>query len=334
MKRNVCFLLKLICFSLIFICIAFISSNVLMNKDCKDVMFQLYSAPENSVDVLILGSSHTYNAVSDIEMSYASQMSVMNLSVPGQNLPLSYYYLKEALKTQHPKVVVLDSSFIGIDESLSSMHLHMNFDNLRPSLNKISCVIDLTNPKDWINYLIPLNAYHSRWKELSEIDFKYLFAEDSYLVTSLFITEAFETPKYDYVTDGSLNEDSLIYLDKMIELAKTQGFEILTVSTPFAEEQSYQNNINTFSKEMEKRNIPFLDYNKISDELDFNYATDLANSGHVNYYGTQKISNHLGAYIKEQYQISQLNPNLDLEKFQKQYSEYMQIVYASMDSMN
>jgi hypothetical protein len=54
----------------------------------------------------------------------------------------------------------------------------------------------------------------------------------------------------------------------------------------------------------DKNNIPFIDYNKMFDEIDFDFSDDMNNEGHVNIWGSEKITTHFGEFLKNNYKVS------------------------------
>ena len=71
-----------------------------------------YSMEKNSIDVLFFGSSIGVNGFNTQEFYNQYGIRSYNLSNVQQPIPLSYCWLKEALKYQKPKVVVVDSRFL------------------------------------------------------------------------------------------------------------------------------------------------------------------------------------------------------------------------------
>ena len=68
----------------------------------------LYVQPKNKIDVLFLGSSHVHCNVNTQLLWDEYGMAAYLMTGAEQPLWNSYYNLKEALKTQKPKLVVLD----------------------------------------------------------------------------------------------------------------------------------------------------------------------------------------------------------------------------------
>ena len=71
-------------------------------------MEQFYREKENSLDAIFFGSSHMYVNVNTSVLW--KEYGIAGYDLGGSEQPVwnSYYYVKEALKTQKPSVLVLD----------------------------------------------------------------------------------------------------------------------------------------------------------------------------------------------------------------------------------
>ena len=69
---------------------------------------QLYSTEDNLIDVIFLGSSHCYCSIYPDVLWGKYGFSAFNMTTSGQDKNSTYYLLKEALKTQSPKVVCVE----------------------------------------------------------------------------------------------------------------------------------------------------------------------------------------------------------------------------------
>ena len=73
--------------------------------------FGFYDLKKNTADILYLGSSHVYTGFSPQVLYDEYGITSYSLAMGNQNLTLSYYWLKEALRTQSPSAVVLECAF-------------------------------------------------------------------------------------------------------------------------------------------------------------------------------------------------------------------------------
>ena len=111
-------ILKLVSFCAVFLLLFVAVSGVIKPKWlARDSMWEpatlieegFYAEPENSLDVICIGSSHVFLDISPMAMWKAEGITAYDLTSSIQRMWVSYYYLKEALKYQTPKVVVLDA---------------------------------------------------------------------------------------------------------------------------------------------------------------------------------------------------------------------------------
>ena len=150
-RRNVVFLIK----SLLFLCIFFLlysaADSVLRfkNQNGPGEMEEYYDLPSDTVDVLILGSSHAGVNIKTTDLWNNHGIAAYKLW--GSMAPVwnSYYDLEEALKYQTPKVVIYDvhGAVLGAEYS-SYEHLINNTAGMRLSKTKIDAVNASTPDED------------------------------------------------------------------------------------------------------------------------------------------------------------------------------------------
>ena len=73
-----------------------------------DSIATFYAQDENVNQVIFLGTSHGETGISPMEIYKYSGISTYNLCTSGQPIEISYYLLKETIRTQNPNVVMLD----------------------------------------------------------------------------------------------------------------------------------------------------------------------------------------------------------------------------------
>ncbi len=108
-------IIKYSLFILIFLVILSIISKILspaFGTDDKwftsNSIGDLYKNQKDSIDVMFVGDSCIYTAVSPLEIYNETGITSFDLSTPGQKLWSSYYVLNEAFKTQKPKVCFIE----------------------------------------------------------------------------------------------------------------------------------------------------------------------------------------------------------------------------------
>lgn len=153
----------------IFLCLVLLLLNNLNRVLCVksphgvDQTRYLYVQPKNKIDVLFLGSSHVHCNVNTQLLWDEYGMAAYLMTGAEQPLWNSYYNLKEALKNQKPKLVVLDmfcpSRFY---DDFQPGWADENLDGMRISLNKLEAVYTSVQ-EEQSHFFLGFTEYHSRY---------------------------------------------------------------------------------------------------------------------------------------------------------------------------
>ena len=140
---------------------------------------QFYKMEKDSIDVLFLGSSVVVNAIIPQEIYNEYGIRCYNLGSEQQSIYLSYYWLKEALRYQKPKAVVLDLKFmfdlhpedvINTTEGITRKSLDpMKWSSVKREAVHNLCEMDESQSE--LSYYLTNLRFHSRWSELQEYDY-------------------------------------------------------------------------------------------------------------------------------------------------------------------
>ena len=123
---------------------------------------------KNSLDVLFLGSSYAYCDWNPGALYDQSGLTSYVLAGGEQTVGVTYYYLKEALKTQSPQVVVLEGSSLFFDRYESFTQINVGY--MPWGLNKVGAILEYAEPELRTGLFVDLIFYHDRWKELTRSD--------------------------------------------------------------------------------------------------------------------------------------------------------------------
>lgn len=239
-----------------------------------------YAEEENTLDVLILGTSSTRFGVSPMEIYREYGIKSYNLSTNGQPLEVSYFILKEALKRQEPKVVIIEAGQLFHDEEMEDGYWRTVLDTMPLSVNKYEFAkvyAERSGEQSSImGKILPLYQYHDRWKLLFDRDFTKVnnnmeFYSKGYYMQSVQVEGGFTKEEKD-ATAISLNEildnnilyeykndkyiekrvnsevnkseyvcnNSLDWLLKIKELCRNKNIELIMVKIPTAVLPSFQ----------------------------------------------------------------------------------------------
>lgn len=282
----------------------------------SDMVHSLYHMEKNTVDVLVLGSSHGYSSVQPNVLWHEQGITSFSLCSHGQSVASSYYILQEALKYQKPKVVLFESYYIFLDKKFTSeARLRQAFDGIHLDKIKFDMIEDFLSGdgnavdiKDKLSYYIPFIKYHSRWQSLKNHDFNKKY----YLkgVVQKYKTVPIQDPGVPD-TMGDIPQVSLTYFEKIRELCEKENIPLVVFAAPYGipegenQGEGSRNRMslnNTFEVYLAERGIPFLYYQKMP-EAGIDFATDFRNTTHMNSFGAAKISGNLGEYLMENYDL-------------------------------
>ena len=119
MKQGVRNTIKIISFLLIgtFLFLCFL--RAFHFKSGRNIEFS-YDLPKNSVDVLIAGSSHATVDIDPGVLYAKSGITGYTLGTQSEYMWLTYYHVREMLKRQQPKVLMLESLMVINNDSLTN----------------------------------------------------------------------------------------------------------------------------------------------------------------------------------------------------------------------
>ncbi|MCR5792755.1 MAG: DUF1574 domain-containing protein [Lachnospiraceae bacterium] len=269
-----------------------------------------YRLEEDSVDLLVLGSSHAFENINTGTLWDQYGIAAYNLCGSVQPMWNTYYYLKEALKYQTPKLIILEGycTVCSAQYSDDSRIIKNNF-GLRWSKDKIASMMVSAPKERWKDFFLEYSQYHNRYKELAKEDFlknqgNNIFKDWKGFGLNLQTTPSKFTDVSGITEKKALSEKTEKYYRKTIELAKEKSIPIIVIITPYTgcstEHQMLLNSAGDIAKEY---SVPFFNYNGKQDEMGIDSERDIADLDHLNYRGSEKFTKYLGKQIANKYQL-------------------------------
>ncbi len=316
MKKNSSFLQIIIKSVLLILCTFFIYNilnSMFLNKDVfRNESF--HSLPEDTLDIVVLGSSNA-------QYSYVPEFTYLDndlysyvLGSACQPIKVSYQMLKEVLKTQKPKLVVLEvytamplSSVCGDDSCYVLAGYQMRgeerkntFNYLDPSKASEYNNEFINNHNNWRNItsLEELKPLDENKIDTSKIDtyFGFLFNWMNYDYTNKWFPNV-----YDEDLDVELDLEDLQALNDILALCKENDMELLLYKTPIdsisQEDQSYLHKVWKWADE---NNVKYIDFIKLAPELDL-YINEYTDSIHAYINGAGVITGYINDFIEDNY---------------------------------
>ncbi len=307
------FWMRVVCFALLTALVLGYANYVLTPKHDYGIcsMINLYRQPEDSVDVLAVGTSLVYAGLNTNVLWQEYGIAAYDLCSAEQPFWVSYYAIREALKTQHPKVILLDAkpSVYTRDYSRRGRTILSTF-GIRGLDNRIGAILACVESTDEaLGYILGLPQVHSNYKTLTPNDF--LLPPDNggrgvnwkgYI--EMDAVEHHQRPSLVWTsTRRNLNDREEEYARKIFELCQSEGIELLLVGMPnpdYANDHMYYNALWAVAAEY---GIDGINYNDPSLRFGLRYSSDFADWQHLNVKGSMTFSKKLGADLLERYDL-------------------------------
>ena len=280
-------------------------------------LIQIQQEPENSIDLLILGDSLSYTALSPMQMWRDYGITSFIGGQSGQKIHETYYMLKTALETQSPKLVVIETDVL--------LHSRTGLGRIREKI------------EEKLSFYFPVFRYHNIWKPLlmgTE------YAEESYKGFMLRDTiQAYKKGEYMKETADKVTLSPVVteYMDKIINLCSENDIQILLVSTPSPVNYNFKK-YNALKEYAKENNLKYLHMNLKVKKLGINWESDTLDKGdHLNLLGAQKITGYFGDYLKSRYNLLDHRKdkkyemwNRDAEDYEKKLEKKIEMMQKSL----
>ncbi len=262
-------------------------------------------------DIIFVGSSTVYSGVSPIVLWEEYGFTSYNRSNASQPIWISYYMIKDAIKCNKPRLVVLDIGFIKYWDTYAEEPANRKaIDGMRFSKTKLECIEAAKDTDEKLSdYLFPIFRFHTRWKELGSEDFFNAFYSEPVTYNG-FLMDFRETKKLPK-RDGYVLKDNteigirnISYLCETIELCQKEDVQIMLMKMPSYSDNwsfDYDYQINKIAAEY---GITYINFDQFSSEIGLDYLKHSPDEGnHLNTPGAELFTSYLGTYIDSAYHL-------------------------------
>lgn len=289
-----------------------------------------------TIDVLFLGSSHCWDSYNPQVLWDEYGYTSYNLGGSRQTPIASYYLLQDALVYQKDiKCVVMDSFYIiyfakyrnAPDQELD------NFKCFSSTYWRKKYIDDVYNRQDWMQQYTKEDFYyntywnHNSWKNLYQYNFASL---DNRFFTSCkgftFNFNATNNNKYTkpdcsaFETDNRspVDEVYMEYTQKIIDLCKSKGIQLLFTETPYLFKDIYwQARCNTLVDHLTQQGVAYISSNTEERFSDIDFATFFMNKDHLNALGAESETLFVGKYLHDNFDLQDRRGDKKYKDFDK-----------------
>lgn len=273
----------------------------------KSMFPSFYNEPENSIDIVTVGSSADYQYFNTPVLYEKFGYTSFNLSTALQPPAAAAYIMTEAEKRQNPQLYIVEvREFIHLSEKNRVKALYCVADSMDLSLNKWRMICHgYEGLWDRITAFADIVKYHGSWAGIDEKALRYWDnrVENKNKCWNGKSTVKPQTPPEEGTAEEvPLKEHNETELRFLLEECRKKGREVLFVATPFVYDDEFQGRALTLQKIVESYGYRFLNLSR-GEEYGVDFETDYYNPNHVNKWGAEKVTIALGEYIKKEYNI-------------------------------
>lgn len=305
-------------------------------------LYNYYSIPEGNIDVLAIGTSLTYTDLNTNILWDEYGIACYDLATAEQPYWSTYFYLKEALKYQKPKVVLLDLKAITyLDDKVDRTRTVLCSFGLLNPISRLQCIYECVEPEEFLGYALAFPQIHTNYVSRTWSDFnippsygnrgsswKGYIEKDE--------TAAHDEPNIDYSfrTANYVNEHEIEYFEKILQLCVDNDVTVQLIGYPNADYKHDHLYYCAAFEIAEKYGITGINYNLPENSVEIDYQTQCADWQHLNISGSVKFTRALGEDLKEMYDLTDHRGDPDYasydecaKKWFSKYPEYRKILY-------
>ena len=258
-------------------------------------------------DVLFLGDCEAYESYTPPTLFEQYGITSVIRGTPQQLMWHSYYLLRDTLRYETPKAVVLNVYALRYGEPQNEAYNRLALDGMKWSPDKVAAVkASMTDEETFASYLFPLLRYHGRWGELTEDDVTYLFghkivSHNGYLMQTGTVPQSGEKPDPFPLADYTLPKRSMAYLERIRALCVEKGIELILVKAPTNSADFYW--FDEWEKQVrdyaEKYGLTYYNFIPLAGEIGLDWSTDTYDGGiHLNASGAEKLTDYIGKLLQ------------------------------------
>lgn len=306
------FWLRLVAFALVLVITLNYTVYVLTPKYDYGIcpISNYYKQPENSIDVLVLGTSCGYAGVNTNVLWEEYGLAVYNLCCAEQPYWVTYYYLVEALKTQQPKLILLDlKASIYTDDYSKRGRTILSTYGIRDPKVRLEAIAACVAEEDYLGFALAFPELHSYYAKVEKENFIYPptnagrgpdwkgFIENTK-------HSEHEPPSVVWSnTQKKINDREMEYFEKTLALANEYEIPVLLVGFPlpdYAHDHQYYNTMYAKGKEYGAAGV---NYNDPYLQIGLLYSKHFADWQHLNVEGSVIFSRYLGNDLRTMFDL-------------------------------
>lgn len=322
--KKIKILVKIIIFLLIYIGAQKLVTFLILddtNTISRIMLHDMYSEEEN-IDILFCGASHCQLGINPWIMDKAFGKNTYNVGSSSQGLETSLALIKEVAAHNDLEQVYVDLDYSIVMRDIPNLEsIYIISDYMRPSIRKISFLLNATSFDYYFNSFMPLHkgrGYISGPKDVVEIVSKKLdrgywnyenidpsYGGKGYIASKTIVSQGdpIFTDVYENIT-GDIPGTSIENINAMIDFCNKNGISITFINIPTTEYRasrmnSYDDYIDAIKKILAPSGTEYYDFNLYRPEAlplnDLKYYND---DNHLNVNGSTLFGNMFASFMQ------------------------------------
>lgn len=275
----------------------------------RECLYEYYNnIPPNTIDVLCVGSSHTYCGINPVVMFKEYGIAAFDLAAGFQPIWCSYYYIEEALKKQNPQCIILDIYTACFEPETFENTVQMNLNGMRLSDTKWKALTAYTCDQK-LDIFLEFPISHANYEKISAKDYyinpeRYLGYYYNNNIAQLNNINSERDMILSISDKLAIPLKSEEWLVKIIELCREEEIDLILVNAPIPNyNESLQKNVNYISEIANKYDVPILDGCVNYSQIGIDYTVDSMDDNHINYYGSVKYTKWICKYLIDNFEL-------------------------------
>lgn len=309
--------MQCIIFIVIFaVLLVLVSYMVRTNGDVKDRFSGFYAEKNDTLDIVIIGSSPVFPYYSAPKLWGETGIAMYPLSSNVQRPIAMKYLVREAEKSQSPKLYIFEMRMFTMEDAGLSENMaytrgvtdNMKYSPLR--YETIQAMVPEDDAEGRLTFHIDLMKYHTNWKMLAlPSEWANMFYHKAHpLKGYAFKDEVGPLPMPDSGgADGTVEipEEQEGYLRDLLGFLEEKEQDALFIVSPYGESLRDQQMYNYMEEIVASYGYPFLNMNNYYEETGIIFEEDFADYGsHTNAVGAEKCTDFLREYLLANYEFT------------------------------
>lgn len=305
--------------------------------DMTNKIAGFYNEEPNQFEVMFFGPSHAYAAFSPLELWEETGVKSYVFATQQQPLWATCTYIKEALKTQSPALVVVecrmafgDKEYYNEKDTFPVTFSYM--DDLPLTWNKVELALQSAPDLEGrVSALFNFMMYHDRWSNLNKNDltFRRSQARDPY--KGFVMLEPQETPRPRPAIETVTRADPLLeknqyWLEEIIKLCREEGVALWLVKSPSNLEPEEKAMLNTVEATAERHGVPFHDFNEDYAAIGLNEDT-FYDEHHLDALGASRFTRYFAGIL------TQRCPGLKTDRNDPDWAADLDVYHRALEAL-